>query len=108
MFGDFDLRVINLDYSRSFRIVPFIDLDPEKYIVYLPTENGWVKKELSQFSEPDEKFLEIPYRWGEKLFFELKKTFDPKDSISVDKFKTQSAHLDDMRRIAFTLLKIKS
>lgn len=109
MLGDkvFKLWVDIKDRGRDVEIVPTYEITGGEFEVLFPDgKGGWEGRKFSQYEEipRDIPTLRIPEKWAKQLYSELRKIYDPKDTVSVDAVKMQEKHLEDMRKIAFFLL----
>ena len=96
------------DFSRSVKICPHTESNNGNIVINYPDGAGhWVCKEIGPNEIVDGPILEMPESWARELFLELRKIYDPEDTVSIDSVKAQTRHLEDMRSLLFSKLNVK-
>lgn len=105
--GDSGIKLFDVGYGWRIKVVPYQRRGPEKYISYF-SDGEWVYEKLEPGMCLDEKkHFWLSDEMAKDLYAELRKRYDPKDTVSVDAVEMQGRHLEDMRKIVFKNLRIE-
>jgi hypothetical protein len=107
--GAAEIKILKNPYDFGDVIVPTLDTG-DKVVIWVPDGKGWwAEREVERGVMPNRDeypILSIPFGWQQKIYAELKKKYDPQNTISVDAVKIQEKHLEDMRQLLFHQLKV--